>query len=81
MFVCQCHAVTDRQVTAAVAEGCVTLSSVARATGAGSGCGRCIDTLRRMVCQSCPMAANAPASMAALSSGGVAHQHLPATMA
>jgi bacterioferritin-associated ferredoxin len=54
MFVCQCRAVTDRQVRGAVAEGCTTLRAVAAATGAGTGCGACIPTVRDLVCGSCP---------------------------
>lgn len=54
MYVCQCRAVTDRQIRGAVAEGCTTLRSVAAATGAGTGCGGCIGTIRDLVCGSCP---------------------------
>ncbi|MGI9016048.1 MAG: (2Fe-2S)-binding protein [Euzebya sp.] len=54
MYVCQCEAVTDRQIRGAVAEGCTTLRSVAALTGAGTGCGGCIPTLRALVCGSCP---------------------------
>jgi bacterioferritin-associated ferredoxin len=54
MFVCQCRGVTDRQVRGAVAEGCTTLRSVAAATGAGTGCGGCIPTIKDLVCTSCP---------------------------
>ncbi len=70
MFVCQCHAVTDRQVHAAIEGGCASVSSVARAPGAGTGCGGCVDTLRRMVCEACPMASAPSASMIALAGGG-----------
>lgn len=54
MFVCQCRAVTDRQIRGAVAEGCTTLRGVAAATGAGTACGGCIGTIRDLVCGSCP---------------------------
>ena len=54
MFVCQCRAVTDRQISGAVAEGCTTLRSVAAATGAGTACGGCIATIRDLVCGTCP---------------------------
>jgi bacterioferritin-associated ferredoxin len=54
MFVCQCEAVTDRQIRGAVAEGCTTVRSVAAVTGAGTGCGGCIPTVRDLVCGSCP---------------------------
>ena len=54
MFVCQCRAVTDRQVRGAVAEGCESVRAVAATTGAGTVCGGCIPTVRDMVCSSCP---------------------------
>ncbi|CAN5239938.1 hypothetical protein BH23ACT9_BH23ACT9_12220 [soil metagenome] len=54
MYVCQCKMVTDRQVRGAVAEGCTTLRSVAAATGAATGCGGCIATIRDLVCGTCP---------------------------
>lgn len=54
MYVCQCQAVTDRQVVGAVAAGCRTLRAVAAATGAGAGCGICVPTVRDLVCRTCP---------------------------
>jgi bacterioferritin-associated ferredoxin len=54
VYVCQCRAVTDRQVRGAVAEGCTTLRAVAAMTGAGTGCGGCVPTLRSLVCGGCP---------------------------
>jgi bacterioferritin-associated ferredoxin len=54
VYVCQCRAVTDRQVRGAVAEGCSTLRSVAALTGAGTGCGACVPTIRDLVCGNCP---------------------------
>lgn len=54
MYVCQCRAVTDRQVKGAIAEGCTTMRTVAAVTGAGTGCGGCLPTLRDLVCSTCP---------------------------
>ncbi|MEO2108054.1 MAG: (2Fe-2S)-binding protein [Actinomycetota bacterium] len=54
MYVCQCKVVTDRQIEAAVAEGCTSVRQVAALTGAGTACGGCVPTLRNMVCGSCP---------------------------
>lgn len=78
MIVCQCHAVTDSQVRAVVAEGCTSVAAVARATGAGSFCGGCVATIRQLACGDCPMVAAPSAAMAALSTGGVQPEHAPA---
>ncbi|MFZ5870048.1 MAG: (2Fe-2S)-binding protein [Actinomycetota bacterium] len=55
MFVCHCAVVTDRDVIESVANGASCLSEVARDTGAGQTCGRCVPTLRELVCQHCPV--------------------------
>lgn len=41
MYVCVCHAVTDRDITQAVAEGADSLRDLRERTGLGSTCGRC----------------------------------------
>ena len=60
MIVCLCHAVSDRAINAAVAAGATTSRDVARASGAGTGCGRCWEQLNRLVaearCAGCPAA-------------------------
>jgi bacterioferritin-associated ferredoxin len=49
VIVCQCRAVSDRAVEAALADGARTLSAVCRATGAGQDCGSCIFTVKAQV--------------------------------
>ena len=50
MIVCQCRAVSDRAVEAAVADGARTVSAVCRTTGAAQDCGSCIFTVKALVC-------------------------------
>ena len=57
MFVCQCAVLTDRDVLASIANGACTVADVCRDIGAGRGCGRCVSTLRELVCQYCPLTA------------------------
>ncbi len=45
MFVCICHAVTDLQVETAIAAGARTEEAVGEMTGAGTGCGGCLDSV------------------------------------
>ncbi len=59
MIVCLCHAVRDRDLDAAIAEGASTVEEVGRACGAGTGCGACIpDVEDRLAhgngCGDCP---------------------------
>lgn len=48
MIACSCHAVSDRTIRAAAAAG-ATAEDIARATGAGSSCGCCVDFVHRVV--------------------------------
>jgi bacterioferritin-associated ferredoxin len=41
MYVCVCHAVTDRQIYRAVEDGAKTLKDLRRDLGVASECGRC----------------------------------------
>lgn len=41
MYVCVCHAVTDRDIAAAVADGTRSLRELRQQTGLASTCGRC----------------------------------------
>lgn len=41
MYVCVCHAVTDRQIHRAVEDGARTLKDLRRDLGVASECGRC----------------------------------------
>ncbi len=48
MIACSCRAVSDRTIRAAAAAG-LGVADVRRATGAGSDCGCCIDTVAQLV--------------------------------
>jgi bacterioferritin-associated ferredoxin len=41
MYVCVCHAVTDRDIESAIAEGCCSLRQLREQLGVGKTCGRC----------------------------------------
>jgi bacterioferritin-associated ferredoxin len=51
MIVCHCGVVSDRDVSASIAEGARTVREVCHATGAGRACGGCIFSVRQLVCQ------------------------------
>ena len=45
MYVCICSAVTAGELDAAIADGARCEEEVAQRTGAGSGCGTCVDRI------------------------------------
>lgn len=49
MIICHCHAVNDRQIKQAVADGADTLRDLHRELKVGSTCGRCLPQVRRML--------------------------------
>ena len=51
MYVCICHAVTDRQIHDAVDGGAQDLTQLANVCGAGSNCGRCRETAQELIDQ------------------------------
>jgi bacterioferritin-associated ferredoxin len=51
MIFCHCRVVTDRAVADAIGEGAGTVAQLSRATGAGQDCGRCVFSLKRLLCQ------------------------------
>jgi bacterioferritin-associated ferredoxin len=51
MYVCSCHAVTDRTVRAAIASGATTVGDVAERCGAGDRCGGCWPELERLLAE------------------------------
>lgn len=55
MVICHCAVVTDRDVVEAVADGVTSLGAACQATRAGTMCGRCIPTLRTLLCAPCPL--------------------------
>ena len=48
MLVCHCKAVNDRTIRQIVAEGAVDEVDVALECGADTGCGGCLDEVRRL---------------------------------
>lgn len=51
MIVCHCAVVTDRDVTNAWETGARSLGAVCRATGAGTDCGTCVFSVKRILCE------------------------------
>lgn len=49
MYVCVCARVRECEVHAAILGGARSEPAVAEACGAGTGCGSCVDRIRRMV--------------------------------
>lgn len=49
MYICVCHAVTDRDIHAARRRGVRTLDELSAETGAGSCCGSCADVAERLL--------------------------------
>jgi bacterioferritin-associated ferredoxin len=54
MYACLCRAVSERKVRAAVAGGASTVAQVRAACGAGTGCGGCLPSLRRLLREALP---------------------------
>ncbi|HVE46475.1 MAG TPA: (2Fe-2S)-binding protein [Acidimicrobiales bacterium] len=49
MYACLCRAVPERSVRDAVAAGASTVSAVRATCGAGTGCGGCLPSLKRLL--------------------------------
>ena len=49
MYVCLCHAVTDRQIKQAVREGVCSLRQVQLCLRVGTNCGKCIAAARDVI--------------------------------
>ena len=62
MYACICHAVPMAAVTACIDNGAHSEESVAEATGAGTGCGGCLDRICEMLRASRPDRELLPAS-------------------
>jgi bacterioferritin-associated ferredoxin len=66
MIVCVCKGLSDRAISAAIDGGATDADAVAHATGAGTDCGCCVETVEAMVsrlspccstpCPGCPLA-------------------------
>src|SRR5262249_43903167 len=50
--VCNCHHVTESELTKAIADGCTTLPQLSAATRAGTGCGSCRGQLANLILKS-----------------------------
>lgn len=57
MLVCHCKAVYERHVRAEIARGALDEFDIARACGAGTGCGGCVPAISRLLgeCAECPL--------------------------
>jgi bacterioferritin-associated ferredoxin len=53
MIVCHCHAVSDRQITAAVAEGAHDVDEVGERCGAGTDCFGCHERIEAILSEAC----------------------------
>lgn len=60
MYVCVCHAVTDRDIEGAVAEGCCSLRQLREQLGVGQTCGRCTRCARETIQDSLQLRAHQP---------------------
>ena len=49
MYACLCRAVPERRVREAVAAGASTMGELRASCGAGTGCGGCLPSLRRLL--------------------------------
>jgi bacterioferritin-associated ferredoxin len=49
MYVCVCHAISDRQIREAVARGAESLAEVQAYLPVASCCGRCEDSAREVI--------------------------------
>ena len=65
MYACLCRAVTEKSVRAVVAAGASTVSEVRATCGAGTGCGGCLPSLRRLLreCQGTDLSCTATATL------------------
>jgi bacterioferritin-associated ferredoxin len=48
MYVCHCHAVSDRAIKAEIELGAIDEDDVGDRCGAGTRCGSCLDEIRRL---------------------------------
>ncbi|MGE0435242.1 MAG: bacterioferritin-associated ferredoxin [Planctomycetota bacterium] len=64
MYVCLCHAVTDRQLRELVQSGADTADKVGNACGAGTNCGCCRQMIEDMIDKHRPEPINVSAAAA-----------------
>jgi len=58
--VCNCHRVTQADVTCAIAEGAASVEAIGAATKAGTGCGSCKTELAQLLARTPPNRERAP---------------------
>ena len=51
MYICVCHAITDRDVRAQAQGECSTVSMIYRSLGAKPKCGKCVPLVRQLLRQ------------------------------
>lgn len=49
MYVCLCHAITEKELDSLIKKGCKTLPDVQKACGLGGSCGTCLQTAREIM--------------------------------
>ncbi|MFW7381044.1 MAG: (2Fe-2S)-binding protein [Oligoflexus sp.] len=60
MYVCLCKAIAEQQIRDLIAQGVCQVRDVQRACSAGSDCGTCIATIKRMLHDGSVSLENAP---------------------
>ncbi|KFN42406.1 (2Fe-2S)-binding protein [Arenimonas oryziterrae] len=55
MYVCICHAVTDREIRRAADEGCRDLHELTMRTGCGATCGSCREQAADILAEAKPL--------------------------
>ena len=53
MYVCVCQAVTDKQISATIAQGATTLQALRSELGVGTCCGKCTRDVRSQLREEC----------------------------
>jgi len=49
MYICICHAVTDRQIRACIEDGATSMRELRKCLGVGTQCGKCATHVRDML--------------------------------
>ena len=64
MYLCICKAVSDQQIRQAIREGVRTVGEISTRFGAGTECGKCLESISEYVdaCLAAPPAVSAPAT-------------------
>ena len=49
MYICVCHAVTDKQIKSSVENGCCSYREIRDCHNVGKTCGRCVPEARELI--------------------------------